>query len=46
VEGHRWQVLGAEGTIRPNVRGGAGGIFAANPTTDWDWVKARSGELR
>ena len=46
VEGHRWQVLGAEGTIRPNVRGGAGGIFPANPTTDWDWVKARSGELR
>ena len=46
AEGHRWQVLGSEGTVRPNVRGGAGGIFAANPTTDWDWVKARSGELR
>jgi hypothetical protein len=28
------------------VRGGAGGIFAANPTTDWDWVKASSGEAR
>ena len=46
VEGHRWQVSGPEGTIRPNVRGGAGGIFAANPTTDWDWVKASSGEAR
>jgi hypothetical protein len=39
-------VTGPEGTIRPNVRGGAGGIFAANPTTDWDWVKASSGEAR
>ena len=46
AEGHRWQVLGPEGTVRPNVRGGAGGIFAATPTTDWDWVKARSGEPR
>ena len=46
TEGHRWQVTGPDGTIRPNVRGGAGGIFAANPTTDWDWVKASSGEVR
>jgi len=46
AEGHRWQVLGPEGTVRPNVRGGAGGIFAATPTTDWDWVTARSGEPR
>lgn len=43
VESHRWQVTAGPGsTLRPNVKGGAGGIFAADPTTDWEWVKARS----
>lgn len=42
VESHRWVVTGPEGTVRPTVRGGAGGIFPAKPTTDWDWVKERT----
>ena len=46
MESHAWQVVGPNGTIRPNVRGGAGGIFAAVPTTDWDWLKQRSGVRR
>lgn len=47
VESHRWQVTqGAGSTLRPNVKGGAGGIFAADPTTDWDWLKTRSGIQR
>ena len=41
-ETHRWVVTGPDGTVRPNVRGGAGGIFPAKPTTDWDWVKERT----
>ncbi len=46
LESHSWRVGGTNGTIRPNVRGGAGGIFAADPTTDWDWLKQRSGTRR
>ncbi len=46
TESHRWRVTGPEGTIRPNVPGGAGGIFPAVPTTDWDWLRERSGERR
>jgi prepilin-type processing-associated H-X9-DG protein len=46
VESHRWKVGGPEGTIRPNVRGGAGGIVAASPTMDWDWLLERSGSRR
>jgi prepilin-type N-terminal cleavage/methylation domain-containing protein/prepilin-type processing-associated H-X9-DG protein len=42
TESHKWVVKGPDGTIRPTVRGGAGGIFPAIPTTDWDWVKERS----
>lgn len=42
-ESHRWAVTGPDGTVRPTVRGGAGGIFPAKPTTDWDWVKERTG---
>ena len=42
TELHKWVVTGPNGTVRPNVRGGAGGIFPASPTTDWDWVKART----
>lgn len=46
-EAHRWQVTTGPGsTIRPNVKGGAGGIYPADPTTDWDWLKARSGTLK
>ncbi len=47
VETHRWQVTtGSGSTLRPNVKGGAGGIFAVDPTTDWEWVKVRSSVLR
>jgi prepilin-type N-terminal cleavage/methylation domain-containing protein/prepilin-type processing-associated H-X9-DG protein len=46
LELHRWQVTGTNGTVRPPVRGGAGGVFAAVPTTDWDWLKDRSSFLR
>ena len=47
VETHRWAVTtGSGATIRPNVKGGAGGIFAVEPTTDWDWLKARTGVRR
>lgn len=38
-ETHRWQVTGPEGTVRPTTRGAAGGLFSANPTLDWDWVR-------
>ncbi len=42
TETHRWVVGGPDGTIRPNVKGGAGGIFSASPTTDWDWIRERT----
>jgi len=38
-EAHRWQ-LGD--TVRPPVQGGVGGIFAATPTTDFEWLKQRT----
>ncbi|HAB16006.1 MAG TPA: type II secretion system protein [Verrucomicrobiota bacterium] len=42
-EAHRWAVTTGPGaTIRPNVKGGAGGIFVVDPTTDWDWLKVRT----
>ncbi len=39
MESHRWVVAD---TIRPPVQGGAGGIFNASPTTDFDWLKQRT----
>lgn len=43
VESHRWVVTqGADSTIRPNVKGGAGGIFAIGHLMDWNWVKERT----
>jgi len=39
VEGHRWTV---PDTVRPAVQGGAGGGFAAAPTTDFQWLKDRT----
>lgn len=44
-ESHKWVVGGPDGTIRPPVKGGAGGIFPAQPTTDWDWLKERTSVL-
>jgi prepilin-type N-terminal cleavage/methylation domain-containing protein len=41
-ETHKWVVTGPDGTIRPPIKGGAGGVFPATPTTDWDWVKERT----
>lgn len=46
LETHRWLVRGPDGTVRPPVKGGAGGIFAAIPTTDWDWLLERTGTRR
>ncbi|MEN9676542.1 MAG: hypothetical protein RIS76_2438 [Verrucomicrobiota bacterium] len=43
VESHRWVVAqGDDATVRPNVKGGAGGIFAIRNTADWDWIKERT----
>lgn len=39
TEVHRW-VLAA--TVRPPVKGGVGGTFAASPRTDYEWLKDRS----
>lgn len=43
VESHRWAVAD---TIRPAIKGGAGGGFVPKPTTDWDWLKERAGTLK
>lgn len=40
VERHRWQI---PDTVRPARKGGAGGGFAANPTTDFQWLKDHAG---
>jgi prepilin-type N-terminal cleavage/methylation domain-containing protein/prepilin-type processing-associated H-X9-DG protein len=42
IENHRWKVAD---TIRPAVRGGAGGGFAASPTTDFQWLKEHTSVL-
>ncbi len=42
LETRRWVVTGPEGTVRPPIKGGAGGIFPAQPTTDWDWLLERT----
>jgi prepilin-type N-terminal cleavage/methylation domain-containing protein len=42
METHRWVVTGPNGTVRPPVKGGAGGTFPASPRTDFDWLKERS----
>ena len=39
IETHRWVV---PDTIRPAVKGGAGGGFAAVPTTDYEWLRQRT----
>ena len=39
TEVHHWQV---PATVRPAVKGGAGGGFPANPPTDYDWLKERT----
>ncbi|MBK9139524.1 MAG: type II secretion system protein [Verrucomicrobia bacterium] len=46
LELRRWQVAGPTGTIRPPVQGAAGGGFAAEPPTDWDWLKQRTSSLK
>jgi len=46
VEAHRWVVVGSNGTVRPPVKGAVGGTFPASPTTDFDWLKERSGGKR
>ena len=45
-ETHKWVVGGADGTVRPPTKGGAGSSFAAQPTTDWDWLRERTSVLR
>jgi len=39
IEPHRWLIAD---TIRPAVKGGAGGGFAAVPPTDYQWLRERS----
>lgn len=39
TESHRWAVGGPSGTVRPPIKGGAGGGFAAVPSTDFDWIR-------
>ncbi len=39
IETHRWLV---PDTIRPAVKGGAGGGFAAVPPTDYHWLRERA----
>ena len=47
TETHRWAVTSGPGaTIRPNVKGGAGGIFVIDVLTDWNWVKERTSVQR
>ncbi len=41
-ESHRWLA----DTARPPRPGATGGGFVPNPTTDWDWLKERAGELK
>jgi len=47
AETHRWVVTtGDSATLRPNVKGGAGGIFPVTVLTDWNWVKERTSVLK
>jgi prepilin-type N-terminal cleavage/methylation domain-containing protein/prepilin-type processing-associated H-X9-DG protein len=39
IETHRWLV---PDTIRPAIKGGAGGGFSAVPPTDYQWLRERS----
>jgi prepilin-type N-terminal cleavage/methylation domain-containing protein/prepilin-type processing-associated H-X9-DG protein len=43
MESHRWEL---EDTRRPAQHGGASGTFPASPSTDFDWLKEYSSELR
>jgi prepilin-type processing-associated H-X9-DG protein len=38
VETHHW----TGDAIRPARQGGVGGTYAANPTTDFEWLKQRT----
>jgi prepilin-type N-terminal cleavage/methylation domain-containing protein/prepilin-type processing-associated H-X9-DG protein len=42
VESHRW----TGDAIRPARQGGVGGTFAANPATDFEWLKQRTSVMR
>ncbi|MBL9175961.1 MAG: prepilin-type N-terminal cleavage/methylation domain-containing protein [Verrucomicrobiales bacterium] len=47
VESHRWVVTaGSDATVRPNVKGGAGGVFAISNLADWNWLKERTSVRR
>lgn len=37
---------GRIGHARPNVKGGAGGVFPVTVLTDWNWVKERTSVLK
>ena len=41
-EPHRWKVRGPTGTTRPPLRGAVGGSFAADPPTDFEWLRDHS----
>lgn len=46
VETHRWVVGGENSTSRPGTRGAVSGGFPANPSTDYEWLRDRSSELK
>jgi prepilin-type N-terminal cleavage/methylation domain-containing protein/prepilin-type processing-associated H-X9-DG protein len=46
MERHRWQVTGPTGTTRPPVQDAVANGFAAQPPTDYDWLKERSSVRR
>jgi len=39
IESHHWLLAD---TRKPAVKGGTGGVFAASPRTDFDWMKQRT----
>ena len=43
---HRWKVTGENGTIRPPIKGAVGGIIAATPITDFQWIVDHSSVLK
>ncbi|MFN0068272.1 MAG: type II secretion system protein [Limisphaerales bacterium] len=43
AETRRWVVTTGPGaTVQPNVKGGAGALFAVTNPADWNWVKERT----
>ncbi len=43
IERHRWV---EESTLKPNIRGGSGGVFSAPGSKDYEWLRDRSSVRR